>query len=64
MDIALEDEEFQQHFDQLLELKKVGFPSKTEAAEHAYILCDNLYRRVKNADKQTRRFKKTAESKD
>ena len=51
MDIALEDEEFQQHFDQLLELKKVGFPSKTEAAEHAYILCDNLYRRVKNADK-------------
>lgn len=50
LDIALEDEEFMQHYNMLLEQKRMGFPNLTAAAEHAYILCDNLYRRVKKAD--------------
>ena len=38
------------HYNMLLEQKRMGFPDLTVAAEHAYILCDNLYRRVKKAD--------------
>ena len=50
MDIALEDEEFLWNYNMLLEQKKIGFPSLNTAAEYAYVLCDNLYRRVKKAD--------------
>lgn len=50
MDIAMEDEEFLWNYNMLLDQKKLGFPNLNTAAEYAYVLCDNLYRRVKKAD--------------
>lgn len=50
MDIALEDEEFMWNYNLLLDQKRNGFPNLKTAAEFAYILCDNIYRRIKRAD--------------
>lgn len=50
LDIALEDEEFLWNYNMLLEQKRIGFPNLNTAAEYAYVLCDNLYRRIKKAD--------------
>ena len=49
MEIAVQDTEFMEHLDDLIQQKKAGYPDLSEAAAHAYILCDNIYRRVKNA---------------
>lgn len=48
--LAMQDTEFMEHFEALLNVKKAGFPDLAEAVSHAYILCDNIYRRVKKAD--------------
>ena len=50
MDMALEDEEFLWNYNLLLDQKRIGFPNLNTAAEYAYILCDNIYRRVKKAN--------------
>lgn len=49
LDIVLEDDEFKAQYEILLEQKMAGFPDPNAAAVPAYILCDNLYRRIKNA---------------
>lgn len=46
---AMEDEEFSTEYEALLDEKKIGFPDLEKAAKSAYILCDNLYRRIENA---------------
>ena len=46
---AMTDEEFSEEYNLLLEEKKAGFPDLQKAAKSAYILCDNLYRRIENA---------------
>lgn len=46
---AMMDEEFSEEYNLLLEEKKAGFPDLQKAAKSAYILCDNLYRRIENA---------------
>lgn len=46
---AMTDEEFSQEYNLLLDEKKAGFPDLQKAAKSAYILCDNLYRRIENA---------------
>jgi len=47
---ALEDQEFADSYAVLLEHKKRGFTDLVTASQFAYILCDNLYRRIENAD--------------
>ncbi|MCL2106422.1 MAG: AAA family ATPase [Oscillospiraceae bacterium] len=47
---ALEDDEFAEQYGKLLEHKKAGFTDLNAAATHAFVLCDNLYRRIENAD--------------
>lgn len=50
IDIALEDDEFMWNYNMLLDQKRDGFPNLNLAVQYAYILCDNLYRRVTKAD--------------
>jgi len=47
---ALEDAEFFENYNQLLEYKRAGFTDLEAATTCAFILCDNLYRRIENAD--------------
>lgn len=47
--LALEDDEFQTEYGNLLALKKAGYTDLEETARCGYILCDNLYRRIENA---------------
>jgi len=49
--VALEEEEFKESFNMLCNMHGAGYPDLEEAAKHAYILCDNLYRRVVYASK-------------
>lgn len=49
MPIALEDNEFQTEYGNLLAQKQAGFSDLEETARCGYILCDNLYRRIENA---------------
>ncbi|MGN0133470.1 MAG: ATPase [Anaerotignum sp.] len=51
LNIAMQDSEFMEHFDELCNHKVSGYPDLAQAAVHAYVLCDNIYRRVKNAEK-------------
>lgn len=48
--LAMEDEEFKEQYDILSECKKDGYSDMEKADNAAYILCDNLYRRIENAD--------------
>lgn len=50
MPIALEDNEFRENYDLLGRCKNDGYSDMDEAEKAAYILCDNLYRRVQSAD--------------
>lgn len=47
---ALDDDEFKECYDQLGTCQKHGFSDMDEAEKAAYILCDNLYRRIESAD--------------
>ncbi|MDR2696260.1 MAG: ATPase [Deltaproteobacteria bacterium] len=47
---ALEDGEFAEQYAALLEHRKAGFTDLATATTHAFVLCDNLYRRIENAD--------------
>ena len=49
MYLALQDAEFALHFDKLLREKQAGYTNLEEAVIHAYILCDNIYRRIMKA---------------
>lgn len=50
MPIALEDNEFRENYDLLGRCKNDGYSDMDEAEKAAFILCDNLYRRVQSAD--------------
>ena len=49
MPIALQDDEFRENYDLLGRCKNDGFSDMDEAEKAAFILCDNLYRRITNA---------------
>ena len=49
MPIALNDDEFRENYDLLGRCKNDGFSDMDEAEKAAFILCDNLYRRITNA---------------
>lgn len=46
---AMSDKEFSVEYDLLFSERKAGFPDLQKAVKSAYILCDNLYRRIENA---------------
>ena len=46
---AMTDDEFRENYDLLGKCKNDGFSDMDEAAKAAYILCDNLYRRIEGA---------------
>lgn len=46
----LHDEEFCTAFERFREEQKKGFPNPGEAMTQAFLLCDNLYRRIENSD--------------
>lgn len=46
---AMTDGEFKEHYDILSKCKQDGFIDMPTAEESAFILCDNLYRRIQNA---------------
>ena len=48
--LAMEDEEFKEQYDALATCRDAGYPDMEKADEAAYVLCDNLYRRIENAD--------------
>lgn len=47
---ALTDDEFQEYYDILGKCKNDGYSDMDKAEQAAYILCDNLYRRIEGAD--------------
>ncbi|MCL1855097.1 MAG: AAA family ATPase [Clostridia bacterium] len=47
---ALEDDEFSTEYAKLMECAGDGYSNLEEAVGPAFILCDNLYRRVENSD--------------
>lgn len=47
---ALKDDEFKENYDLLGKCKNDGFTDMDEAEKAAFILCDNLYRRIESAD--------------
>lgn len=47
---AMNDTEFAGEYGKLLQCKKDGYPDLEEASKTAAVLCDNLYRRIENAD--------------
>lgn len=47
---ALNDDEFKEYYDILGKCKTDGFTDMDEATKTAFILCDNLYRRIESAD--------------
>ena len=49
MPIALEDDEFRESYDLLGRCKNAGYSDMDEAEKAAFILCDNLYRRITSA---------------
>lgn len=48
MPTAIQDEEFMEEYQQLWECCRAGYPDKEEAAKHAIVCCDNLYRRIES----------------
>ena len=51
MPLAMEDEEFKENYYKLGHCRNTGYPDMDEATQAAFILCDNLYRRIESADK-------------
>lgn len=49
MPIALEDDEFRENYDLLGRCKNDGYSDMDETSKAAFILCDNLYRRITSA---------------
>ena len=49
MPIALNDDEFRENYDLLGRCKNDGYSDMDEAEKAAFILCDNLYRRITSA---------------
>ncbi len=47
---AMKDDEFRENYDLLGKCKNDGFTDMDEASKAAFILCDNLYRRIEGAD--------------
>ncbi|MCM1375224.1 MAG: ATP-binding protein [Lachnospiraceae bacterium] len=47
---ALRDDEFREHYDILGACKNDGYTDMEKAEKSAFILCDNLYRRIESAD--------------
>lgn len=47
---AMKDDEFRENYDLLGKCKNDGFSDMDEAEKAAFILCDNLYRRIEGAD--------------
>ena len=47
---ALNDDKFKEYYDILGKCKTDGFTDMDEATKAAFILCDNLYRRIESAD--------------
>lgn len=47
---ALRDDEFRDHYNTLASCKAGGYPDMDEAADAAFVLCDNFYRRIEGAD--------------
>lgn len=47
---ALKDDEFKEYYDILGKCKNDGFTDMDETEKAAFILCDNLYRRIEGAD--------------
>ena len=47
---ALADDEFRENYDLLGKCKNDGFTDMDETLKAAFILCDNLYRRIESAD--------------
>ncbi len=50
MPILLTDNEFSEEYSKLLDCKKDGFTDMDKAEECAFILCDNVYRRIENSN--------------
>ena len=48
MPLLLQDDEFKTHYEAYSECHSKGFPDLKEATGHMAILCDNIYRRVKD----------------
>lgn len=48
MPTAIQDEEFSEEYAKLWDQCKAGYPDVEEAARHAAVCCDNLYRRIEN----------------
>ena len=49
MPYFLEDEEFSENYTVLMNCKKDGYSDMTAAEDAAYMLCDNVYRRIEGA---------------
>ena len=49
MPYFLEDDEFSEHYTILLNCKKDGFTDMSAAEDAAYLLCDNVYRRIEGS---------------
>ena len=47
---AMKDDEFKENYDLLGKCKNDGYADMDEAEKAAFILCDNLYRRIEGAD--------------
>lgn len=47
---AMRDDEFKENYDLLGKCKNDGYADMDEAEKAAFILCDNLYRRIESAD--------------
>ena len=47
---AMKDDEFRENYDLLGKCKNDGYADMDEAEKAAFILCDNLYRRIEGAD--------------
>lgn len=47
---ALTDDEFRENYDLLGQCKNSGYTNMADAEKAAFILCDNLYRRIEGAD--------------
>lgn len=50
MPVFMEDAEFVENYNQLYEQFVSGFPGEKETEEAIFKLCDNVYRRIENAD--------------
>jgi len=47
---ALKDDEFKDNYNNLVNCRDAGYADMDQAADAAFVLCDNLYRRIESAD--------------